>query len=77
MISDGIEPSNIDRGYVLRKLIRRAIINLNKLRNPGLLKEMLQNYLLEDLINAFIVIYKEYYQELNCKTDFILTIIKK
>ena len=56
VIADGGRPSNIDRGYVLRKLIRRMSRHLNKMEID--LNE------LENLIDLDIDILKEMYPEL-------------
>ena len=51
MISDGVAPSNLDRGYVLRKLLRRTIRYGNLLKMPS-------GFLLP-LAETVINIYKE------------------
>ena len=56
IISDGGRPSNIDRGYVLRRLIRRMTRHLNKLQID--LNE------LNGLIDLYIDTLKEMYPEL-------------
>lgn len=56
IICDGGRPSNIDRGYVLRKLIRRMSRHLNKLQID--LSE------LSNLIDLNIDVLKEMYPEL-------------
>ena len=56
IISDGGRPSNIDRGYVLRRLIRRMTRHLNKLQIE--LNE------LNTLIDLYTETLKEFYPEL-------------
>ena len=67
VIADGGRPSNIDRGYVLRKLIRRMSRHLNKLQVD--LSE------LEGLIDLDIDILKEMYPELEKNRDTIKQVI--
>ena len=67
IISDGGRPSNIDRGYVLRRLIRRMIRHLNKLEID--LNE------LSILIDTNVDNLKEMYPELEKNRDIIKTVI--
>ena len=63
VIADGGKPSNIDRGYVLRKLIRRMTRHLNKLQIN--LEE------LGNLIDLYIDTLQELYPELQTKKEMI------
>ncbi|MBR3786338.1 MAG: alanine--tRNA ligase [Firmicutes bacterium] len=69
MISDNITPSNEGRGYVLRRLIRRAI------RHGKLLG--IEGKFLVELSNRVIEVSGEAYPELVEKKDYIQTIISK
>ena len=65
LIADGVLPSNIEQGYVLRRLLRRIIrygLNLGK-------------KFLIDLAKKVILVYKDVYPELSKKENDILTII--
>lgn len=67
MISDGIMPSNEGRGYVLRRLIRRAA------RHGRLLG--IQGKFLAELSRTVISECKDGYPELEEKSEFILTVL--
>ena len=53
MVGDGVEPSNKDRGYVLRRLLRRSLV-FGRLLN-------LSNHWLKALVGQVITIYAEAY----------------
>ena len=67
IISDGGRPSNVDRGYVLRRLIRRMIRHLNKLQID--LNE------LSTLIEINVENLKELYPDLEKNQDIIKSVI--
>lgn len=67
MISDGIMPSNEGRGYVLRRLIRRAVRHGRKL---GINKQFMA-----ELARTVITESKEGYPELDEKKEFILQVL--
>lgn len=69
MISDGIMPTNEGRGYVLRRLIRRAA------RHGRLLG--IEGKFLATLSNTVIEGSKDGYPELEEKKDFIFQVLTK
>jgi len=65
IISDGITPSNLDQGYVVRKLIRRAV------RHARLIG--IQDIFCSKLANVVIDIMSEHYSDLLDKKDNIMS----
>ncbi len=67
LICDGITPSNSDRGYILRRLIRRAIINTTdrKLDEPRISR----------FVDTLVSIYESAYPELAAKKDHIKKVL--
>ena len=56
MIADGVTPANKDQGYILRRLIRRAVMQARHIELPD-------NFIAQH-IDDFITIYKDAYPEL-------------
>jgi len=69
MLTDGLCPSNTERGYVLRRLIRRAI-RYGKL--VGIKKEFAG-----EVAKVVIEMYEDVYSELKANQDFILSELQK
>lgn len=67
IISDGGRPSNVDRGYILRRLIRRMIRHINKLE--------IDLNSLEDLVYLDIDTLNELYPELEANKEMIKSVI--
>ena len=67
IICDGGRPSNVDRGYILRRLIRRMVRHMNKLQIS--LDELVT------LINLNVENLKEMYSSLEINKETIKTVI--
>lgn len=63
LIADGVLPANTDRGYVLRRLLRRGILNATKLRLP--------ESSLKDLASTVVLTYTEAYPGLKERLGII------
>lgn len=63
IICDGVTPLNVGQGYVLRRLLRRALNCMSRLGLEG------NN--LSKLVGEVVNVYKEFYQELKDKQSFI------
>lgn len=57
LISDGVAPSNTDRGYILRRLVRRAIVNTTD--------KKLDEKRMGVFIDTLAEIYKDAYPQIN------------
>lgn len=66
----GIKPSNTDQGYILRRLIRRAIRHAKKLNID------INSNWEEQIARLLISKYKKYYSELGCNEAVVLEVLK-
>ena len=69
LISDGVMPSNEGRGYVLRRIIRRAARHGRKLGIEGMFMAKLAQTVIDES--------KDGYPELDEKKEFILSVLTK
>ena len=63
LMAEGILPSNEGRGYVLRRLIRRSLMQVNKIYSEGVI--------LNELVKATVEKYSKFYFELDERISFI------
>ena len=66
IIANGIEPSNLDQGYVLRKLIRRAV---RSARRVGIVRD---NPICSDIAQVVIKQYSPFYADLEVGREHVL-----
>ena len=64
LIADGVKPSNTDRGYILRRLIRRAIMNTTD--------KKLDEKRTSAFVGTISKVYEGSYPELTVKSDLII-----
>lgn len=69
MIIDGVRPSNVEQGYVLRRLLRRVIRHMKKVEiDPNEIST---------LVEKFVEIMAEMYPEVPANKDTIIEVIKE
>lgn len=66
----GIKPSNTDQGYILRRLIRRAIRHAKKLNID------INSNFEEQIANLMMDKYDKYYQEIKDNRNIVLEVLK-
>jgi alanyl-tRNA synthetase len=69
LIADGVVPSNDGRGYILRRVLRRAVRHAWRLGGEGLVTP--------DLARTTIELLGDWYTELSDKADLIIDIVTR
>ncbi|MGH8928395.1 MAG: alanine--tRNA ligase, partial [Acidimicrobiia bacterium] len=74
LIADGVVPSNEGRGYVLRRILRRAVRHAWQLANEGSdRKELITPH----LVDAVVATLGNAYPELVSKRDLVLAVVER
>ena len=73
LIADGVLPSNEGRGYILRKLVRRAFGVASTVKEKIFEKE---DIFLYKLVSTVIDVMKEAYPEMVSKTEYVEKVMK-
>ncbi|MCA9375465.1 MAG: alanine--tRNA ligase [Candidatus Doudnabacteria bacterium] len=71
MLGDGVRPSNVDQGYILRRLIRRAVRFAAKLQIPE------EVNVSKEVVEVFFGVYEGVYPELEQHREVILEELRK
>ncbi len=67
IVNDGVEPSNKERGYVLRRLLRRSMVNARLLN--------LRGHWLEALLGVIVTTYVDAYPDLQDNSEKTFAVI--
>jgi len=76
MIADGVLPSNTDQGYILRRLLRRAIRHLDHLQTSGSVASRGLEVVLVGFSERVINAYRDQYPELDANRLKIQDVIR-
>jgi alanyl-tRNA synthetase len=68
VINDGVEPGNVKQGYVLRRLIRRAVRQARRLKING--------YFTKQISDQVVNVYKDIYPELEANSKQIFSVLE-
>lgn len=69
MIVDGVRPSNVEQGYVLRRLLRRVIRHMRKIEfDPNCITV---------LVNTFVDVLSQMYPEIPANKELLVNVIEE
>ncbi len=69
MVADGVQPSNKDRGYILRRLLRRAVVYARQMDIPA--------SWITGLLQKLQIVFNNVYPELNLQSELIIKVVNE